>query len=110
MPTPSRRVRLAAGPVAGALLLLPLTACSFSSDNVECSGTRCTATLSGDGAEASILGTDLAFAGVEDGEARLSVGDTSVSCAEGESVSAGPLSLTCTSVTEDAVEFTAEIG
>jgi hypothetical protein len=33
-----------------------------------------------------------------------------VSCAEGESVSAGPLSLTCTTVTEDSVEFTAKAG
>ena len=93
---------------AAALLVLPLAACSSS--NVDCSGNQCTATLSGEGAEASILGTDLAFAGVENGEARLSVGDTSVSCSEGESVSAGPLSLTCTSVTDDAVELTASLG
>jgi hypothetical protein len=33
-----------------------------------------------------------------------------VSCAEGESVNAGPLSVTCTSVTDDAVELTAELG
>jgi len=90
------------------LLLLPLAACS--SDNVDCSGSTCTVTLNGDGAKASILGNDLAFAGTKDGRATLSVGDAEVSCAEGESVSAGPLSLTCTSVTDDGVELTAKAG
>jgi hypothetical protein len=102
--------RLATGGVAAALLALPLAACSFSSDNVSCSGTTCSATLSGDGAEAKVLGTTLAFGGVRDGRATLSVGDASVSCAQGESVSAGPLSLTCTTVTEDSVEVTASAG
>ena len=101
-------VRTAAGAAAGFLLVLPLAGCSSS--NVDCSGRSCTATLSTDDAKASILGNDLAFAGVQDGKATLSVGDTEVSCAEGESVSAGPLSITCTSVTEDAVEVTAEVG
>ena len=104
----TRRARLAAGASAGLLLLLPLAACS--SDNVDCSGTTCTVTLSGDGAKASILGNDLAFAGTQDGRATLSVGDAEVSCAEGESVSAGPLSLTCTEVTDDGVELTAKAG
>ncbi|SDY50046.1 hypothetical protein SAMN05661080_03675 [Modestobacter sp. DSM 44400] len=102
-----RPARLAAGAVAAVLLTLPLAACSFSSDNVSCSGTTCTATLSGDGAEAKILGTPLAFVGTQDGRATLSVGDASVSCAQGESVSAGPLSLTCTTVTEGSVKLTA---
>jgi hypothetical protein len=99
------RARLAA---AGFLLLLPLAACS--SDNVDCSGTTCTVTLDGKGAKASILGNDLAFAGVENGRATLSVGDASVSCAEGESVSAGPLSITCTKVSDNALELTAKAG
>jgi hypothetical protein len=103
-----RRARLAAGTAAGILLLLPVAGCG--SDNVDCSGTTCTVTLSGDGAKASILGNDLGFAGVQDGRATLSVGDKEVSCAEGESVSAGPLSITCTSVTEDGVELTAKAG
>jgi hypothetical protein len=102
-----RRARVAAG-AAGLLLLLPLAACS--SDNVSCSGTTCTVTLNGDGAKASILGNDLAFAGTQDGRATLSVGDASVSCAEGESVSAGPLSITCTTVNDDSVELTAKAG
>jgi hypothetical protein len=102
------RARLAAGAAAGFLLLLPLAACS--SDNVDCSGTTCTATLSGDGAKASILGNDLGFAGVQDGRATISVGDAEVSCAEGENVSAGPLSITCTKVSEDSLELTAKAG
>ena len=95
---------------AAALLVLPLAACSFSSDNVSCSGSQCTATLSGDGAEAEILGTSLAFGGVQDGRATLSVGNASVSCAQGETVTAGPLALTCTTVTQDSVEVTASLG
>ena len=96
------------GVAAGVLLLLPLAACS--SDNVDCSGTTCTVTLEGDGAKASILGNDLAFVGTENGKATVSVGDASVSCAEGESVSAGPLQLQCTSVSDDSVELTASLS
>jgi len=106
MPTLLRRTRIA----AAALVLLPLAACSLGSDNVSCSGTTCTVTLSGDGAKATILGHDLAFGGVQDARATLRVGDASVSCAQGESVSAGPLSITCSTVTEDSVELTASAG
>lgn len=102
--------RLAAGVAALALLTLPLAGCSLGSENVSCSGTTCTATLSGSNAAAEILGNKLAFAGVENGRATLSVGDASVSCAQGESVSAGPLSLACTSVTEKSVQVTASLG
>jgi hypothetical protein len=105
-----RPARLAAGALATTLLVVPLAGCSVTSQNVSCSGGSCTATLSGDGAEATILGTSLAFAGTKDGRASLSVGDASVSCAQGESVSAGPLSLTCTTVTDTSVELTARLG
>ena len=56
--------------------------------------------------------TDLPFknGGTQDGRASLSVGGASVSCGEGESVVAGPLQLTCTSVTDDSVELTASLG
>ena len=112
MPSTSstRTARTAAGLLAGGLLLAPLTACSFTSQNVSCSTKSCTATLSGDGAKAEIFGTTLEFAGTQDGRATLGVGDASVSCAEGESVAAGPLSVTCTSVTDEAVEITASLG
>jgi hypothetical protein len=106
--SPLRRARLAAGASAGLLLLLPLVACS--SGNVDCSGTTCSVTLSGDGAKASILGNDLAFAGTQNGRATLSVGDAKVSCAEGEDISAGPLSITCTKVTAEGIELTAKVG
>ena len=105
-----RHARPAAGMLAGALLLLPLAACSFSSQNVSCSGNSCTATLTGEDAKASILGNDLVFAGTKDGKATISVGDNTVSCAEGESVSAGPLSITCTTITDDSLELTAKVG
>lgn len=105
--TSTRIARTAAGLVLGGLVL---TGCGLSSDNVSCSTSSCTATLSGDAATAKVLGTTVKFGGVTDGRATLGVGDTSVSCAEGESVSAGPLSVTCTSVSEDAVKLTASLG
>jgi hypothetical protein len=101
--------RIAAPLLAGALLL-PLSACSFSANGVSCSTSSCTVTLTGKGAEADILGTTLTFGGVQDGRASLSVGDASVSCGEGETVTAGPLQLECSSVTGDSVELTASLG
>lgn len=110
MPT-SRTARTAVlAPALAAFAALAVTGCSVTSNNVSCSGNQCTATLKGQGAEASILGTSLAFAGTQDGRATLSVGDAEVSCAAGESVSAGPLSLTCTSVGDDEVQLTASLG
>ena len=101
--------RIAATLLAGAMLL-PLSACSFSANGVSCSTSSCTVTLTGEGAEADILGTTLTFAGVQDGRATLSVGDASVSCGEGETVTAGPLQLECSSVSGDSVELTASLG
>ena len=106
---PDRTLRVLTGAAAGALLLLPLAACG-SDDGVSCSGRTCTATLQGDDAKVSILGNDLAFAGTQDGKASLSVGDAQVSCAQGEKVSAGPLTLTCTEVTADSVKVSASLG
>ena len=110
MSSTTSRARLAAGALAGCLTLLPLTACSFSSDNLSCSGSECSVTLSGDGAQVDVLGTSLAFGGVQDGRATLTVGNASVSCAQGETVTAGPLQLECSSVTGDSVELTATLG
>jgi hypothetical protein len=109
MPT-TRLPRLAAGLLAGGLTLSPLAGCSFTSDNVSCTTSSCTATLSGDGAEAEIFGTTVTFGGVQDGRASLGAGGAGVSCAQGESVGVGPLQIECTSVTEDAVEITATLG
>lgn len=104
-----RTSRLATSLVAG-LVLVPLAGCSLSSGNVSCTTSSCTATLTSDTAEAEILGTTVTFGGVQDGKASLGVGGASVSCAQGESVAAGPLQLECTSVTADAVEITASLA
>jgi hypothetical protein len=110
-PTPTTRAaRTATVLLAGGLTLAPLAACTFTSNNVTCSASSCSVKLTGDGAEADILGTTLSFGGVENGRASLSVGGASVSCAQGESVSAGPLTLECTSVTENSVELTASLS
>jgi hypothetical protein len=109
MSSTSTAARIAAPLLAGALLL-PLSACSFSANGVSCSTSSCTVTLSGEGAEAEVLGTTLSFGGVQDGRASLSVGGASVTCGEGETVTAGPLELTCSSVTGDSVELTASLG
>ncbi|MGY1638904.1 hypothetical protein ACI78V_19835 [Geodermatophilus sp. SYSU D00742] len=108
--TSTRAPRLAAAALAGGLVLLPLSACTFTSNNFSCSASSCSVTLSGDGSEVDILGTSLAFGGVQDGRAELRVGNASVSCAQGETVTAGPLSLECTSVEENSVEVTASLG
>jgi hypothetical protein len=108
--TPNPRARLAGGLLAGALGLTALAGCSFGSGNVSCSPRSCTVTLEGTDATVDVLGTELSFAGTEDGRASLGVAGASVSCAEGETVSAGPLELECTSVGEDRVELTASLG
>jgi hypothetical protein len=110
MPTTHRLPRLAAGLLAGGLALAPLAGCSFTSENVSCTTSSCTATLSGDGAEAEIFGTTVRFGGVQDGRATLGAGGANVSCAQGDSVGVGPLQIECTSVTDDAVEITASLG
>ncbi len=110
-PTSTTRLpRLAAGLLAGGLALAPLTGCTFTSNNVSCSTSSCTVTLSGEGAEAELFGTTLTLGGVQDGRATLSAGGASVSCGADESVTAGPLQVECTSVTADSVELTATLG
>lgn len=106
----SFRNRRVAGLLAGAIALLPLAACQVNSDNVSCSGGSCSVTLSGDGANATVLGKSLAFAGTSGGRATLSVGDSQVSCSEGQSVTAGPLRLACSKVTDNSVELTASLA
>lgn len=78
--------------------------------DVNCSGTSCSVTLTGGGAQADILGTAVVLETVADGRATVRVGDREVSCSEGESVSAGPLSLACDTVAQDAVTMTATLG
>lgn len=105
-----RTVRLAGGLVVAGMAISSLGACSLSSHDVSCSGTSCSVTLSGDGAKAEVLGNKLTLSGIEDGTATLGAGGASVSCTEGQSVAAGPLHLTCSTITSDAVTLTASLG
>jgi hypothetical protein len=102
------RSRLAAGLLASGVALL--AGCTFGSENVKCSPSSCTVTLEGTDAQVDVLGQKLTFSGTQDGRASLGVAGANVSCAEGESVAAGPLQLECTSVTEDAVELKASLA
>jgi hypothetical protein len=76
---------------------------------VHCTASSCTITLSGD-SQVTVLGTSLSLTSVQGGRATLDVGGQSVSCAQGESVSAGGLTLQCTAVGDGSVSFTATRG
>ena len=102
--------RAAAGLLAGGLALGALGGCSFTSNGVTCSTSSCSVTLNGEGAEVEVFGNTVSLDSVQDGRAGLQVGGASVTCAEGESVAAGPLSVECTSVSEDSVELTATLA
>jgi hypothetical protein len=78
--------------------------------DLSCSGTTCSLQLSGPGRQADVLGTTVELGSVEGGRATLRVGDRELSCAQGDSVSAGPLKLTCDTVAEDSVTLTASLG
>src|ERR1700712_4744500 len=103
-------LRLRAGVAAALLLGLPLVACSSTSSATSCSGVTCSVTLNGSGSTVDVLGQHVAFAGTGGGRASLSVGGRSISCTEGQSVDAGPLTLTCSAVTSDSVKLTARLG
>ncbi|ADB75036.1 hypothetical protein [Geodermatophilus obscurus] len=81
-----------------------------TSAGVDCTGTSCSVTISGDGAQADVLGTPVSLGSVQDGRATVRVADREVSCSQGESVAAGPLTLECTTVTADTVTLTASLG
>lgn len=109
--TTTRTARLAGALLAGGTVLATVAGCSFTSENFSCDSNSCTVTLNGDGAEVDLpIGPSIRLGGVEDGRASISVGGASVSCAEGESVNAGGLSLECTSVSGDEVELTASLS
>lgn len=76
---------------------------------VNCSGNSCSVTVSGH-AQVEVLGTTIRLGAVQDGQATFGIGDRQVSCRQGDSVSAGPLRLQCTTVTPDSVTFTASLG
>jgi len=77
---------------------------------VNCSGTSCSVTLTGDVTSVDVLGTRVTFGGVHDGQATIGVGGRQLSCRQGEAVSAGPLRLECTTVQPDRVTLTAGLG
>ena len=106
--TPTTRV--AARLLAGGLALGALGGCSFTSNGVTCSTSSCSVTLDGAGAEVEVFGNTVTLGSVQDGQASIEVNGASVSCAEGESVAAGPLAVECTSITDDAVELTARVA
>lgn len=81
-----------------------------SGSPVSCSGTSCSVTLTGDVTSVSVLGTRVTFGGVQDGQATLGVGGRQLACRQGDSVSAGPLRLTCTTVQPDRVALRAGLG
>ncbi|SEP02725.1 hypothetical protein [Trujillonella endophytica] len=109
--TTTRIAPLAGAVLAGGLGLLALTGCSFTSENFSCDTNSCSVTLDGSGAEVNLpIGPTIELGGVENGRASISVGGASVSCAEGERVSAGGLSLECTSISGDEVKLTASLN
>ncbi|WP_089338166.1 hypothetical protein [Blastococcus mobilis] len=62
-------------------------------------------TLSGD-AVVSVQDTTFSVERIENGRATLRVNDQYVSCIQGQTVSVGSVTLTCTRVTSDTVTFT----
>ncbi|WP_091538421.1 hypothetical protein [Modestobacter sp. DSM 44400] len=89
----------------------PSAAGASSTDSgVDCAGTTCTVTLAGDGTEVQVLGTTISLGAVENGRATIGVGGQEFSCSQGESVSAGPLTVECTTITTDGVTLTASLG
>ena len=77
---------------------------------VSCSGTSCSVTLAGTGSRVQVLGTAIAFEDVRDGQATVRVDEQTITCAEGQSASVGPVTLTCTDVTSNSVTMTVSSG
>ena len=83
---------------------------SGSAGAVDCSGTTCSVTLDTGDNQATVLGQTVSLGKVENGEATLGVAGHDVTCRQGDSVSAGPLKLTCSTVTADSVTVSAKLG
>ncbi len=77
---------------------------------VMCSGTSCSVTLAGEGSAVRVLDTEMAFVGIRDGRATVRVAGQDVSCVQGQTVTAGAVTLTCTSVTSDTVRIDVSTG
>lgn len=94
----------------GAAAATASDAAEAAGEAVDCSGTSCSVTLDQTSGSVDVLGTEITWGGVADGEATFSVGGREVSCTEGQSVGAGPLTVECTEVADDSVTFTASLG
>ncbi len=77
---------------------------------VSCTSSSCDVSLAGSGAEVQVFGTSISLGGIEEGRVSVRVGDRTVSCRQGGTVSAGPLTLRCTRITQDTVTFTGSLG
>lgn len=81
-----------------------------SGSPVSCSGTSCSVTFTGDVSSVDVLGTQVTFGGVQNGQATIGIGGRQLTCRQGESISAAPLRLTCTTVQPDRVTLTGGLG
>jgi len=99
----------AASSAAGSAGSAASSAAGEVDDRVDCSGSSCSVTVD-TGEDVDVLGTQLSLQSVADGQATLAVGDRTVSCAQGDEVSAGPLSLACTTISDDSVTLTVSLG
>jgi hypothetical protein len=82
------------------------TEASGSASDVDCSAGTCSLTLTGEGAEAVVLGTAVVLGRIEDGRASLRLSGMDGSCGSGDSTTVGSFSVQCTTVTGDAVTLT----
>jgi hypothetical protein len=67
-------------------------------------------TLAGDGSSVQVFDTDISFVGIHDGQATVRVAGQDVSGVQGQTVTAGALTLTYTSVTSDTVRIDVSPG
>jgi hypothetical protein len=74
---------------------------------VSCQGDSCSLVLAGRETRVQVFESTISFVAVREGEATLQVDQQDVTCTEGSDIAAGSLSISCTRVTDDRVEFTA---
>lgn len=83
---------------------------SSAGTGVDCTLSGCTATIQGADTEVEVLGTTIRLGTIENGRATIGVAGQELSCSQGETVAAGPLSVECTTVTTDSVTLSASLG
>jgi hypothetical protein len=77
---------------------------------VSCSGTSCSITLTNQDATVNVLGTTVTLGNVHDGQATVGIAGHDATCTEGQSLSAGPLKLVCSTITGDSVTLSASLA